>query len=75
MGSLVYFLTKERPLALEVQSLSNQIVRLDISILGYVMAFAEARSSLMEKIRAHLFNDVTLRLIQAKVFSVDPKES
>ena len=31
IGSLAHLLRQERPLALEVQSLSNQMVRLDIS--------------------------------------------
>lgn len=35
---------------LEVQLLSNQMVRLDISTPGHVFAFVEARSSLMDKI-------------------------
>ena len=50
MDSLAHLLTQERPLASEVQSLANQIVRLDISTVVHVLAFVEARSSLMEQI-------------------------
>ena len=75
MGSLVHLLTQERPLALEVQSLANQMVRLDISTPGCVLAFVEARSSLMEQIRAHQFDDVGLRLIRDKVLSGEAKEA
>lgn len=47
----------------EIQSLANQMVRLDISTLERVLAFVEARSYLIEHIRAHRFDDVGLRLI------------
>lgn len=39
MGSLVDLLTQERPLALEIQSFSNHIVRLDISTPECVFSF------------------------------------
>ncbi|XP_059284833.1 uncharacterized protein LOC132038127 [Lycium ferocissimum] len=41
-----------RPLAREVQSLANSLVRLDISQPGRVLACVEARSSLLDQIRA-----------------------
>ena len=53
MGSLVHLLTQERSLALEVQSLANLMVRLDISTPGRVLALIDARPFLMEHIRAH----------------------
>ncbi|KAF3645196.1 putative NAC domain-containing protein 2-like [Capsicum annuum] len=75
MGSLAHLLTQERPLALEVRSLSHHMVRLDISKPRRVLSFVEARSSLMEQIRAHQFNDAKLRLIQNKVLSGEAKEA
>ncbi len=75
MGSLAHILTQERLLALEVQSLANQMVKLDISIFGNVLALLEARSSLMEHIRAHQFDGVGLRLIGDKVLSGETKEA
>ena len=50
MGILVHLLTQGRPLVSEVQSLANQMVRLDILIPEHVLAFVEARSFLIEQI-------------------------
>lgn len=69
MGSLVHLLIQERPLALEFQSLANKMVRLDILTNGRVLTFVQARSSVMEQIRAHQFDDIGLRVIRDKVLS------
>ena len=52
MGSLAMLQVDERPLARDVQSLANSFVRLDISEPRKVLAYMEARSSLLEQIRA-----------------------
>lgn len=39
MGSLTHLSTKERPLDLDIQSLANRLVRLNISNLGWISAF------------------------------------
>ena len=52
MGSLSMLQVGERPLSRDVQSLANSFVRLDISESGKVLAYMEARSSLLEQIRA-----------------------
>ncbi|PHT32087.1 Filament-like plant protein [Capsicum baccatum] len=67
IGILVHLLTQERPLALKVQSLSNQIVRIDISTPGHALAFKESRSFLMEQIRDDQFDVIGLRFIQDKI--------
>jgi len=51
MGSLAYIPVGERPLALDVQALANQFVRLDVSEPSRVLACTVARSSLLERIR------------------------
>ncbi|XP_070057806.1 uncharacterized protein [Nicotiana tomentosiformis] len=44
MGSLAFISTEERPLALDIQSLANRLVRLDISELSRVLACFVAES-------------------------------
>ena len=61
-------------LALKIQYLANQMIRLDILTRGCVLAFMEARFSLMEQIRAHQFDDAALRSIRDKVLSGKDKE-
>ena len=64
IGSLAALSIMERPLARDVQILANSLVRLKISEESDGMsAFMEARSSLVEKIRTHQFNDEKLFLI------------
>ena len=64
MGILAYLSVEEIPLASNIQLLSNSLVRLQISEESDGMiAFIEARSSLVEQIRAHKFNDEKLCLI------------
>ena len=75
MGSLARLIVEERPLAMEVQCLANSMVRLDISEPGKVLACVEARSSLLEQIRAQQFEDVKLCKIRDKVLSGEAKEA
>ena len=51
MGSLATIRVEERPLPRDVQRLANSLVRLQLSDKGGVLAFLEARSSLMDQIR------------------------
>jgi len=68
MGSLVVLSIEERPLARDVQMLANSFVRLQISKeSGGMIAFIEARSSLVEQIHEHQFDDDKLCLIQDEV--------
>ncbi|XP_069148227.1 uncharacterized protein [Solanum lycopersicum] len=73
MGSLAMLPVGERPLARDVQSLANIFVRLDISKSGKVLAYMEARSSLLEQIRAQHFDDGDLCKIREKVLKREAK--
>ena len=76
MGILASLSIEERPLARYVQLLANSLVRLQISEESDGMiAFIEARSSLVEQIRAHKFNDERLGLIRDKVLRGEAKEA
>jgi len=48
MGSLAFISAEERPLAFDIQSLANRLLRLDISEPGRVLACVVAQSSLFE---------------------------
>ncbi|XP_059314562.1 uncharacterized protein LOC132065270 [Lycium ferocissimum] len=65
----------ERPLAREIQSLANYLVRLDISELGRVLACVEARSSLLEQIIVQQFDDPKLIKIRDKVLKGKDREA
>ncbi|XP_060211994.1 uncharacterized protein LOC132639572 [Lycium barbarum] len=67
MGSLAKLVASDRPLAREVQTLGNSFVCLDISVLDRVLACVEARSFLLEWIRAQQFEDAQLCKICDKV--------
>ena len=67
MCSLAMLQADGRHLARDVQSLANSFVRLDISEPGKVLAYMEARSSLLEQTRAQQFDDGDLYKIRDKV--------
>ncbi|XP_070036451.1 uncharacterized protein [Nicotiana tomentosiformis] len=67
MGSLAYLPVVERPLAMDVQALANQFVRLDISEPGRVLACVIAQSSLLERIKALQFDDPHLLVLKDTV--------
>ena len=73
MGSLAMLQVDERPLARDVHSLANGFVRLDISEPRKVLAYMEARSSLLEQIRAQQFDDGDLCKIRDKVLKKKPR--
>ena len=76
MGSLEALSIEERPLARDVEILANSLVRLQISEQSDGMiAFIEARSSLVDQIRAHQFDDEKLCLIRDKVLRGETKEA
>ena len=68
MGSLAALSIEERLLARAVKVLANSLVHLQISEESDGMiAFIKARSALVERIRAHQFDDEKLCLIRDKV--------
>ena len=67
MGSLAYIPVGERPLALDVQALANQFVRLDVSEPSRVLACTVARSSLLELTRDRQSDDPHLCILRDTV--------
>ncbi|XP_049378066.1 LOW QUALITY PROTEIN: uncharacterized protein LOC125842802 [Solanum stenotomum] len=71
MGSLAFLSVEERPLALDIQSLANSMVRLDISDSRCVLAFMGVQSSLLDRIRGCQFEDDTLVALRDRVLAGD----
>jgi len=67
MGSLAYIPVGERPLALDIQALANQFVRLDVSEPRRVLACTIARFSLLERIRDRQYDDPHLLVLRDTV--------
>lgn len=57
MGSLAFLKTEERSFPLEIHSLSRQMVQLYIYPPHSVLAFIEVRSTLIDQIHAHQFDN------------------
>ncbi|XP_070022461.1 uncharacterized protein [Nicotiana sylvestris] len=74
MGSIVYIPVNEMPLALDVQDLANQFVRLDVSEPSHVLACVVARSSLFERIRERQYDDPHLLVFRDIVRHGDVKQ-
>ncbi|MDV3192747.1 MAG: hypothetical protein Q8840_02195, partial [Sweet potato little leaf phytoplasma] len=70
MGSLASILVSKRPLAWDIQSLANSMVRLDISDHMRILASVEAWYTLFEKIRSHQCEDIRLQNIRHWIFLV-----
>ncbi|WMV50680.1 hypothetical protein MTR67_044065 [Solanum verrucosum] len=70
LGSLVTINNAERPLARVFQRLVNNLIRLQNSEeIGGLIAFIEARFSLVEQIREHQFYNEKLLLIRDKLLT------
>ncbi|XP_070054334.1 uncharacterized protein [Nicotiana tomentosiformis] len=74
MGSLVFISAEERPLNLDIQSLANTLLRLDISEPSRVLAYVIAKSSLFEQIKARQFDDPHLLVLRETVLHGGAKE-
>ncbi|XP_070005462.1 uncharacterized protein [Nicotiana sylvestris] len=74
IGSLAFILAEERPLALDIQSLANRLVRLDILEPNRVLACVVAQSSLLEQIKARQFVDLHLMVLRETVLQTGAKE-
>ncbi|WMV40833.1 hypothetical protein MTR67_034218 [Solanum verrucosum] len=75
MGSLAAMSVDERPLARDVQRLANSLVWLQVSEeTGSLIAFIEARSSLIEQICERQFDDEKLCLIRDNVVRGEANE-
>ena len=67
IGSLAHLQASIRPLAREVQTLANDLMRLEVNERGGLFASVEARSSFLDKIKGRQSDDEKLRRIQDKV--------
>ncbi|XP_070052702.1 uncharacterized protein [Nicotiana tomentosiformis] len=74
MGSLAFISAEERPLALDIQSLANRLVILDISEPNRVLAYVVARSSLFKQIKASQYDDPHLMGLRETVLRGGAKE-
>ncbi|XP_070026537.1 uncharacterized protein [Nicotiana sylvestris] len=74
MGSLAFIPAAERPLALDIQSLANRLVRLDILEPNRVLTCVVAQSSLLGKIKARQFDDPHLAVLRETVLQGCAKE-
>ncbi|XP_070007639.1 uncharacterized protein [Nicotiana sylvestris] len=74
MDSLAYIPIGERLLALDVQALANQFLRLDISEPNRVLAYIVAWSSLFERIRDPQYDDPHLLVLRGTVQRRDAKQ-
>ena len=67
MGSLAYLQVSGRPLPREVQTLDNDFMRMKVLEKGGFLAYVEARSSFLDKIKGKQFADEKLRRIRDMV--------
>ncbi|XP_070045470.1 uncharacterized protein [Nicotiana tomentosiformis] len=74
MGSLAYIPVGEKSLALDVQALANQFVRLDISESIKVLACVVSRSSLFERIKVCQYDDPHFVVLRDTMQYGDAKE-
>ncbi|XP_070002629.1 uncharacterized protein [Nicotiana sylvestris] len=74
LGCLVYLPIVERPLALEIQTLANQLIKLDISEPSRVLACVVYRSSLYDLIIERQYDDPHLPFLKDTVQHDDGKE-
>ncbi|XP_069143387.1 uncharacterized protein [Solanum lycopersicum] len=75
MGSLAHLQVSRRPLAREVQTLANDLIRFEVNEKGGLLACVEARSSFLDKIKGKQFDDEKLSKIQDKVLRGEAKEA
>ena len=75
MRSLAHLKVSRRPLAREVQTLANDLVRLEVNEKGGFLACVEVRSSFLDKIKGKQLNDEKLIRIRDKVLRGEAKEA
>ena len=69
LGSMAAISASERPLARDVQSLANSLVRLDLSSPDRVTAHVESSSASYDQIRRRQFEDPSLVELRERVVS------
>lgn len=60
MDSLAHLYTMQQPLALDIHSLANRLVRLDISDSMRILDFVGVQSLLIDQIHARQYEDASL---------------
>ncbi|XP_069146058.1 uncharacterized protein [Solanum lycopersicum] len=75
MGSLSHLQISRRPLAREVRTLANDLIRLEVLEKGGFLACVEARSSFLDKIKGRQFIDEKLSRIREMVLRGEAKEA
>ncbi|XP_070034872.1 uncharacterized protein [Nicotiana tomentosiformis] len=74
MGSLAFISAEERPLALDIQSLANRLVRLDMSKPSRILVYVVAQSLLLERIKARRYDDLQLLVLRETLLQGGSKE-
>ena len=62
-------------MAREVQTLANDLIRLEVNEKGGLLASVESRSSFLDKIKGKQFDDEKLRRIRDKVLRGEAKKA
>ena len=75
MRNLAHLQVSRRPLARQVQTLANVLVRLEVNEKGGFLACVEARSSFLDQIKGKQFTDEKLIRIRDKVLRGEAKEA
>ena len=75
MGSLVHLQVSRRPLAREVQTMANDFMRLEVNEKGGFLAYVEARSSFLDKIKGKQFDDEKLSRIRDMLLRGEAKKA
>ena len=73
MGSLAHLQVSRRPLAREIQTLTNDFMRLEVNEKGGFLASVETRSSFLDKIKGKQFDDEKLSRIRDMVLRGEAK--
>ncbi|XP_070007076.1 uncharacterized protein [Nicotiana sylvestris] len=74
MCSLAFIIAEERPLALDIRSLANRLVKLDISDPTRVLACVIFQSSLLGWIKARQLDNLHLVVLRETILQVSSKE-
>ena len=75
MGSLAHLQVSRCPLAREVQTLANDLMRLEVLEKGGFLSCVEARSFFLDKVKGKQFTDEKLIRIRDMVLRGEAKES
>ncbi|WMV54922.1 hypothetical protein MTR67_048307 [Solanum verrucosum] len=67
MGSLAYIVDERRPMAMDIQGLSNQGVRIDHKLPGRLIAGMVVQSSLVGEVKTYQYNDPQLARLRDRV--------